>query len=91
MKMKDKEVIEILNDMKGVFGKRGHSQYSLYSIDRAIAVIEKQIPVKGLIEKYETINGGVLGEGRVCVCPICKEAIVPVSYCGECGQKLDWD
>ncbi len=52
--------------------------------------LNKQIPVKGLIEKYETINGGVLGEGRVCVCPICKEAIVPVGYCGECGQKLNW-
>ena len=37
--MKDKEVIETLNDMKGVFGKRGHSQYSLYSIDRAISAI----------------------------------------------------
>lgn len=40
--MKDREVIEILNDMKGVFGKRGHEQYSLYAIDRAIAALEKQ-------------------------------------------------
>ncbi|HZJ98788.1 MAG TPA: hypothetical protein VFC79_02210 [Tissierellaceae bacterium] len=36
------------------------------------------------------MNGGLLGEGRVCVCPICKEAIVPVDYCGNCGQRLDW-
>lgn len=43
MNMKDKEVIETLNDMKGVFGERGHSQYSLHSIDRTIAAIEKQM------------------------------------------------
>lgn len=53
--MKDREVIETLNDMKGVFGERGHSQYSLYSIDRAIAAIEKQIPVK-LIGKSGDTN-----------------------------------
>lgn len=39
--MNDREVIEILNDMKGVFGKRGHEQYSLYAIDRAISALEK--------------------------------------------------
>lgn len=41
--MEDKEVIKILNDMKGIFGERGHSQYSLYAIDRAIEALEKQM------------------------------------------------
>ena len=81
--------IDILNDPET------DMVYTVEEIDLAclvaIKALNKQIPVKGLIEKYETINGGVLGEGRVCVCPICKEAIVPVGYCGECGQKLDWD
>ena len=81
--MKDKEVIETLNDMKGVFGERGHSQYSLYSIDRAIAAIEKQIPTK-LISK----SGSYL-------CPTCnkmywKDEIVP-NYCQGCGQMFDLD
>lgn len=57
--MKDREVIETLNDMKGVFGERGHSQYSLYSIDRAIAAIEKQIPAK-LINKAGRYSGHYL-------------------------------
>ncbi len=80
--------IDILNDPET------DMVYTVEEIDLAclvaIKALNKQIPVKGLIEKYETINGGVLGEGRVCVCLICKEAIVPVGYCGECGQKLDW-
>ena len=49
--MKDREVIETLNDMKGVFGERGHSQYSLYSIDRAIAAIEKTIDKVKITER----------------------------------------
>lgn len=51
--MKDNEVIETLNDMKGVFGKRGHSQYSLYSIDRAIAALEKQVALE---DSYTTLE-----------------------------------
>ena len=85
--MKDKEVIETLNDMKGVFGKRGHSQYSLYSIDRAISAIEKQIPKK-LINKVGRNTGHYL-------CPICnriywKDEILP-NYCQGCGQKFNLD
>ena len=49
--MKDREVIETLNDMKGVFGERGHSQYSLYAIDRAIIAIEKTMDKVKITER----------------------------------------
>ena len=82
--MKDSEVIETLNDMKGVFGERGHEQYSLYSIDRAIAAIEKQIPANLINEAGKYSNH--------CLCPTCnklywKDEIVP-NYCQGCGQRL---
>lgn len=82
--MEDREVIETLNDMKGVFGERGHSQYSLYSIDRAIDAIEKQVPVKP-INKVGHLTGHYL-------CPICnkiyyKNEVLP-NYCQGCGQKF---
>ena len=86
--MEDKEIIEILNDMKGVFGERGHSQYSLYAIDRAIAAIEKQIPKQ---VQYLDKNEGYFE------CGTCKGAIYNTSddledhiYCLLCGQKVDW-
>ena len=87
IKIKDEEVIETLNDMKGVFGERGHSQYSLYAINRAIAAIEKQIPVKP-INKTGRYSGHYL-------CPICnkmywKDEAVP-NYCQGCGQMFNLD
>lgn len=85
IKMKDREVVETLNDMKGVFGERGHSQYSLTAIDRAINAIEKQIPVNP-ISKAGRYSGHYL-------CPNCnrtywKDEPVP-NYCKSCGQKFD--
>ena len=79
--MNDWDVIETLNDMKGVFGERGHSQYSLYAIDRAITAIEKQMPVKPINK-----TGSYL-------CPTCnkmywKDETVP-NYCQDCGQKFN--
>ena len=80
--MKDKEVIETLNDMKGVFGKRGHSQYSLYSIDRAIAAIEKQTPKKPIVTSK--------GEEEYSGCPVCNKFVFD-DYCQCCGQAIDWE
>ena len=84
--MKDKEVIETLNDMKGVFGKRGHSQYSLYSIDRAIAAIEKQLPKTPMQNFYN--EGDYTWE-----CVNCEETVDEgQNYCHNCGQKLvEWE
>lgn len=47
--MKTKEVIAILNDMKGVFDTRSYKQYSLPALDLAIGVFE-------LIEKWGLSN-----------------------------------
>ena len=85
--MEDREVIETLNDMKGVFGERGHNQYSLFAIDRAIGAIERQMPVKP-INKAGRYSGHYL-------CPICnriywKDEILP-NYCQSCGQKFNLD
>ena len=82
--MKDREVIETLNDMKGVFGERGHSQYSLYSVDRAIEAIEKQIPKKPIesgisLDDFEIITY---------ICPVCNKEITNEKYCSNCGQRL---
>lgn len=84
--MNDREVIKTLNDMKGVFGERGHSQYSLYAIDRAIAALEKQVPKKPMLMQMAEPE-------YMCECGTKyywwgKE--IPANYCKECGQKWDW-
>ena len=83
--MNAEETIEILNDMKGVFGERGHSQYSLLAIDKAIHAIKRQVPAKP-IAKAGRYSGHYL-------CPVCnkmywKDETVP-NYCQGCGQKFD--
>lgn len=84
--MDDREVINILNDMKGVFGERTHNQYSLYAIDRAIEILEKQIPKKPL-------NQRVRNEELIGSCPTCKlkwNVGYWEKHCSNCGQKTDW-
>jgi len=75
--------------MKGVFGKRGHSQYSLYSIDRAITAIEKQIPKKP-IEHTKPPNNRFSY-----LCSNCNRLYWDREflgdYCSSCGQKFDLD
>ena len=56
--MKVKETIEILNDMKGVFGTRGHEQYSLTALDLAIESLEKQIPMK-VLKEWDYTKGDI--------------------------------
>lgn len=41
--MNEKQAIETLQDMKGVFGGRGHEQYALLALDLAITSLEKQM------------------------------------------------
>ena len=80
------EAIEILKDMKGVFGERGHSGYSLPALDLAIEALEKQIA-----KKPKKIK---LRQGTQWLCPACGNTVaglrVDLLYCNECGQKLDW-
>ena len=42
-KQEIKEAIETLEDMKGIFDTRGHSQYSLSALDLAIFALEQQL------------------------------------------------
>lgn len=88
--MINKEVIEILNDMKGVFGKRGHSQYAIYAINKAIEALEKQIPKRVLNKRYvdyDDLKNLLIGHCEACRWNVsCYEM-----YCSNCGQKLDWE
>lgn len=57
------EAIKILKDMKGVFGERSHSGYSLPALDLAIEALEKQIAQKRV------------GEEGYPHCPSCGESL----------------
>lgn len=54
--------------------------------DVAIAALEKQIPKKPVLVKYED------GFEYYYVCPICRRhlGIFRDDYCDRCGQALDW-
>ena len=64
----------------------------------AIQALEKQIPKK--IEIRKATNDDIESElrdfitvkGRICRCPSwrCCIHISKLTYCWECGQKLDW-
>ena len=84
------EAIEILKDMKGVFGERGHSGYSLPALDLAIEALEKQIA-----KKPKKIK---LRQGTQWLCPACGSTVAGLGvgiykefYCNECGQRQDWE
>ena len=84
------KVIETLKDMKGVFGNRGHEQYSLLALDLAISALEKQIPKRPIYHE-ETEEDYEYHE-----CPNCEDifdastTLLKYKYCPECGQLLDW-
>jgi hypothetical protein len=79
MKMDCNEAIKILKDMKGVFGERSHSGYSLPALDLAIKALEKQITKKPVFA----------GGGYNCQCgwDIYRDK---QPYCMMCGQAIDW-
>lgn len=52
----------------------------------AISAIEKQIPKKPIITKFD--NGAELINCGVCV--MCSHITRAVDYCPHCGQRIDW-
>jgi len=68
------------------------------AIKVSIEWFTKAIPKKVKRETYEINNGGQLSEGTLYKCPSCdnEDTIWDIvgdgmNYCGECGQRLDWE
>jgi len=68
------------------------------AIKVSIEWFTKAIPKKVKREAYEINNGGLLSEGNIFRCPCCdnQDTIWDITgdgmnYCGECGQKLNWE
>jgi DNA-directed RNA polymerase subunit RPC12/RpoP len=62
------------------------------------ARVTKAMSKKVKRELYEVNNGGQLSEGIMYKCPSCdnQDTIWDITgdgmnYCGECGQRLDWE
>lgn len=74
--MENREAIEILRDMGGCCS----SDNEYIACDMAISALEKQEGKKPkLVSKHFTWEE----------CPNCG-SIFFSSYCGECGQRIDW-
>ena len=91
--MTNEETIDVLKDMKGVFGTRSHNQYSLPALDLAIQALEKQIPKKPYLDKSD--------ERILYKCSNCKRiritkwddslrSGIETEFCPHCGQKFNW-
>lgn len=53
----------------------------------AIEALEKQIPKKPIITKFD--NGAeIINCGK---CYMCAHITRAVDYCPHCGQKIDWE
>ncbi len=54
------------------------------AIDAAVEALEKQIP-----KKPDSGYGIFFSEDEDKICPVCGNPN-PDTYCGTCGQQLDW-
>ncbi len=90
------EAIKILKDMKGVFGERSHSGYSLPALDLAIEALEKQIAKKakstGMKFKALDVETKEVVMYECSPCPSCEKWISKIyKYCQHCGQRIEED
>lgn len=53
------------------------------AIDAAVEALEKQIP------KKPDCGYGIFYSEDTKICPVCGN-LNPDTYCGTCGQRLDW-
>ena len=53
--------------------------------DMAIESLEKQVPAKIIVLRYD--HEGKILNGD---CPVCGQVSPHSDYCLDCGQKLDW-
>ena len=71
------------------------SEETIESFEFAIAAMEKQDPMKPVIEQgAPSYYGGAWICRDYCGCPKCGEEVGrgddKANYCPECGQKIDW-
>ena len=100
--MKEREAIEELKYDLNELGKAipcdtgwGISSNEAYGM--AIKALEKQIPKKIVDKQKSEISEDIEVYGEYAIfgeCPVCKSLqniMWNIAYCGNCGQKLDWE